>query len=151
LSSRTKRGTRAFLALAGLGFSLAVITMSLYLQNATLLGLPTVTLVLASLILVLVGLGGFYVTKAMEAQRVQLAAMEPRHLIGMRGVAKSHIRPGEVGIVWVSGDYWTAEALEEIREGQEVVVRSVEGLRLRVSSSQVSTQGGSEAHKLLLG
>jgi membrane-bound ClpP family serine protease len=144
LSLRTRRWTGAFLAVTGLGFLLAVLTLGVYLLNASSEAIPT--MILASAGLVLVGLGGFYITKAIEAQKTQLAAMEPRHLIGLRGVAKSHLRPGEVGIVWVSGDYWTAEALEEIQEGQEVVVKAVDGLRLRVSTHQNSSH-----RKLLLG
>lgn len=52
-------------------------------------------------------------------------------LIGERGVARTEITRDE-GMVHVSGELWSAFSDEPIREGEKVIVESVDGLRVKV-------------------
>jgi membrane-bound serine protease (ClpP class) len=54
-------------------------------------------------------------------------------LVGLVGKAVSPI--GSDGKVFVRGEYWNAEADEEIAEGESVQIVTVEGLRIRVRRS----------------
>ncbi len=54
-------------------------------------------------------------------------------LVGLVGKAVSPI--GSDGTVFVRGEYWNAEADEEIAEGESVEIVTVEGLRIRVRRS----------------
>ena len=56
-------------------------------------------------------------------------------VIGKRGFIVKEITPQEVGIVKVKGEEWTAVSLndnETIKIGSEVVVKSIEGVKLIV-------------------
>src|SRR5687768_1482432 len=52
-------------------------------------------------------------------------------IIGMKGKALSDLSPA--GQVWVKGQIWKARSPDDISEGDEVVVQSVQGLELTVS------------------
>lgn len=53
-------------------------------------------------------------------------------LIGLRGNAITDISPGHKGQVKVSGEIWSAVSDEEIKEGDEIVVQSVQNFVLKV-------------------
>jgi len=53
-------------------------------------------------------------------------------LIGKRAVVIKAISPRETGQVKVYGDVWTAVADQDIPEGVPVIIRSVEGVKVRV-------------------
>lgn len=52
-------------------------------------------------------------------------------LVGRHGIARSDLVP--TGTVFVHGELWEAQSGETVRQGDEVVVTAVEGLRLRVT------------------
>jgi membrane-bound serine protease (ClpP class) len=51
-------------------------------------------------------------------------------LVGGHGIARSDLAP--TGTVFVHGELWEAQSGETVRQGDEVVVTAVEGLRLQV-------------------
>ncbi|HTP41755.1 MAG TPA: NfeD family protein, partial [Nitrospiria bacterium] len=51
-------------------------------------------------------------------------------MIGGHGVARSDLAP--MGTVFVHGELWEADSSEPVRQGEEVEVTAVEGLRLKV-------------------
>jgi len=51
-------------------------------------------------------------------------------MVGSHGIASTTLSPS--GKVFIRGEYWTADADEEVSEGDGVEVTAVEGLRLRV-------------------
>jgi len=61
-------------------------------------------------------------------------------LIGGHGIARSDLSP--VGMVFVHGELWEARGDETIRQGDEVVVTAVEGLRLKVRPAAVALKKG---------
>jgi membrane-bound serine protease (ClpP class) len=84
----------------------------------------------------------FIVTKGILAQRQRPMTGLPA-LIGMRGIARSEIRPGHAGRVLVRGELWTAEAAEPIAIGDEVRVVSGTGLTLLVAAAGGGPPAGS--------
>jgi len=52
-------------------------------------------------------------------------------LVGRHGIARSDLAP--MGTVFVHGELWEAQSGETVRQGDEVVVTAVEGLRLQVT------------------
>jgi len=54
-----------------------------------------------------------------------------QRIVGAQGVVKQTIAP--VGTVQVKSELWTAVADEQVAAGEQVVVTSIEGLRLRVA------------------
>jgi len=71
-----------------------------------------------------------------------IRAMRMKPTTGKRGLegeialAKSDIVPGKIGSVFVHGEYWEAVSDEKIKNGEEVKILSVEGLRLTVKKQQ---------------
>lgn len=82
--------------------------------------------------------GAFFLYAVGAGLRVQRAKirMGRETLVGAAGVARTDLTPS--GMVYVLGELWTAEAENgaALREGDRVVVVSVDGLRLRVRRSQ---------------
>jgi len=88
----------------------------------------------------------FVVTKGIMAQRQRPMTGLPA-LVGMRGIARSEIRPGLAGRVLVRGELWTAEALEPIAAGDAVRVVSGSGLTLQVTAAGASPPAGSAGER----
>jgi len=88
--------------------------------------------VVASLVIVVLALGGFYLYKIREVLAFKRTFHEPKLLVGKRGVVKKKIKPNEPGVVLVASETWSAVADEVIPEGEVVEVISVDGLTLRV-------------------
>lgn len=59
-------------------------------------------------------------------------------LIGETAVAKTHFVPGKIGSVYVHGEFWDAVSGDVIKNGEEVEIVSVDGLRLKVKKKQQS-------------
>jgi membrane-bound serine protease (ClpP class) len=82
--------------------------------------------------------GAFFLYAVGAGLRVQRAKirMGRETLVGAAGVARTDLNPS--GMVYVQGEMWTAEADNgaAVREGDPVVVVSVDGLRLRVRRPQ---------------
>jgi len=88
----------------------------------------------ALMVLALAG-GGFlayYFFMMRMALKKKPKLHEPERLIGLTGLAKTDIRPGETGVVLVEAETWTAISDEEIPAGAKVRIISVEGLVLKV-------------------
>jgi len=60
-------------------------------------------------------------------------------LVGGHGIARSDLSP--TGTVFIHGELWDAQSSETVRQGDEVVVTAVEGLRLKVTRA---TDGSKE-------
>ncbi len=76
----------------------------------------------------------FALTAGLRAQRVRVRAGWEA-LVGQTGVAVTDVEPA--GQVHVSGETWSATASEgHIREGEEITVMGVEGLRLKVKAKE---------------
>ncbi len=69
---------------------------------------------------------------AMKLFRTRDVRSNVDSLIGKQATVVKAISPNETGQVKIYGDIWTAAADEEIAEGTSVIIRSVEGVKLRV-------------------
>jgi len=90
----------------------------------------------ASLVL---GLGGVFAIIAYKAgQAVRMKRQRPEELVvGRVGIAKTDIGETTPGVVYVSGEDWTAYSISgTIPAGSKVVVVSMEGLILRVKRAE---------------
>lgn len=79
------------------------------------------------------------VSIALRARRNKVAT-GPEGLIGERGVVRAPLAPE--GTVSVRGELWSAVASQPVGEGEEVVVRAVDGLRLTVDPVRALTPEG---------
>ena len=57
-------------------------------------------------------------------------------LIGEIATIKSNILPGKTGSVFIHGEYWDAVSDKKIKSGEEVIIVSVEGLKLKVKQKK---------------
>ena len=79
-------------------------------------------------------ISGFFIgiiTLVVKAQRTRMKIGE-QALIGEIGEVKEGIRPGEVGKIFVHGEYWNAESEQTILPGEKAEVIGVKGLKLIV-------------------
>lgn len=79
-------------------------------------------------------ISGFFIgiiTLVVKAQRARMKIGE-QALIGEIGEVKEGIRPGEVGKIFVHGEYWNAESEQTILPGEKAKVIGVKGLKLIV-------------------
>ena len=79
-------------------------------------------------------ISGFFIgviTLVVKAQRTRMKIGE-QALIGEIGEVKEGIRPGEVGKIFVHGEYWNAESDQTILPGEKAEVIGVKGLKLIV-------------------
>ncbi|AMM41633.1 serine protease [Candidatus Desulfofervidus auxilii] len=79
-------------------------------------------------------ISGFFIgiiTLVVKAQRARMKIGE-QALIGEIGEVKEGIRPGEVGKIFVHGEYWNAESDQTILSGEKAEVIGVKGLKLIV-------------------
>ena len=79
-------------------------------------------------------ISGFFIgiiTLVVKAQRARMKIGE-QALIGEIGEVKEGIRPGEVGKIFVHGEYWNAESEQTILPGEKAEVIGVKGLKLIV-------------------
>jgi membrane protein implicated in regulation of membrane protease activity len=95
-------------------------------------------LTLAVTIVILIAyvfIGRRYVHKwtAVKAERTNIDA-----IIGLRGTVLVNIAPGADGRIKVGNENWKARGEEEIREGEEVVIRGVTGATLIVEKAEGS-------------
>jgi len=77
-------------------------------------------------------ISGFFIgiiTLVVKAQRTRMKIGE-QALIGEIGEVKEGIRPGEVGKIFVHGEYWNAESDQTILPGEKAEVIGVKGLKL---------------------
>ena len=58
-------------------------------------------------------------------------------IVGRKAEVRVAIEPGRPGTVFLNGELWRAESDQAIPQGSEVVVNSVDGLRLRVTAESV--------------
>ncbi|MBI4233294.1 MAG: nodulation protein NfeD [Chloroflexi bacterium] len=76
-----------------------------------------------------------FVIRAIVRARLRRPTVGTEDLIGKTAVARTPLRPE--GMVFIGGERWTATCEDAlVEEGEEVVVRAVEGLRLRVGKKE---------------
>jgi len=77
------------------------------------------------------GITLFLVRSVIRAHRAKVRG-GVEGFVGEIGEAKTPLSPGYKGKVFVHGELWNATSSEEIEEGQEVIVESVQGLLIQV-------------------
>ena len=71
-----------------------------------------------------------------------IRAMKKKPTTGKKGlegeiaIAKTNIIPGKIGSVFIHGEYWDAVSDERIKNGEEVIIVLVEGLKLTVKQKK---------------
>lgn len=75
----------------------------------------------------------FAVSAAVKAHKLPAVSNLQNRLVGANGIVKESVSP--VGTVQVKSELWTAVADEPLAAGEHVVVKKIEGLRLRVARS----------------
>ncbi len=89
------------------------------------------TILLIPPLLITTSILAYIAFKAAQAARMKTKSLR-EELIGARGYAKTKIVRGRRGVVYVSGEEWTAISDEDIEEGEEIEVKNIEGLILVV-------------------
>ena len=74
----------------------------------------------------------FYFHKVRRVLRLRRRMFDIKRLIGMIGVAKTDIKPGKYGVVYVATDNWTAFSDHEIKAGEKVKIVEVVGFKVKV-------------------
>jgi len=74
----------------------------------------------------------FYIDRVRRSLRLRRTMFNLKKLKGMIGIAKTDIKPGKYGVVYVASDTWTAFSDHEIKAGQKVRVVDVIGLKIKV-------------------
>lgn len=74
----------------------------------------------------------FYFHKVRQVLRLRRRMFDIKRLIGMIGTAKTDIKPGEYGVVYVAADNWTAFSDHEIKAGEKVRVVEIVGFKVKV-------------------
>ena len=85
--------------------------------------------------LALGGILSFYLYKVKQVLKRRERFIDPRKLVGRKGVVKTEVKPGKPGVVLVGSELWTAISIQTIKEGEEVKIVGVEGLTLKVERS----------------
>ncbi|MBP3634964.1 MAG: NfeD family protein [Bacilli bacterium] len=70
-----------------------------------------------------------YIKKNIEKTNIDM-------IIGKTGVVTKNIKPNENGRVKVAGKSWMATAKEEIKEGEEVEILKIEGVKIIVKRKE---------------
>lgn len=78
------------------------------------------------------GLGGFYMYKIRGVLKRRSTFHDVSKLVGKRGIAKTDMKPYEPGVVLVDAETWTALSEDEVKEGEEVEIIRVDGMKLIV-------------------
>jgi membrane-bound serine protease (ClpP class) len=71
-----------------------------------------------------------------------IRAMKKKPTTGKKGlegeiaIAKTNIIPGKIGSVFIHGEYWDAVSDERIKNGEQVIIVLVEGLKLTVKQKK---------------
>jgi len=71
------------------------------------------------------------VMKAVQAQRKRPVTGK-EGMVGEKGTAKTDIKKGKEGLVFVHGEIWKAISEEEIKKGDKIIVTGLDGLKLIV-------------------
>ncbi len=71
------------------------------------------------------------VMKAVQAQRKRPVTGK-EGMVGEKGTAKTDIKKGKEGLVFVHGEIWKATSEEEIKKGDKIIVTGFDGLKLIV-------------------
>lgn len=128
-----KKG-HGLLAVTGVGLSLLAAALMInrepFLPKSPGELLPTY--VLGGAALVGAGILGFYLHQVREALARRPAVNDLKLLIGMTGLTKTDIPLGGKGVVLIAADTWNATADDMVKAGEEVIVTSIEGLKLHV-------------------
>lgn len=123
-----KPGIQVF-GIAGLTLLVLAILLEYYTR-------PYVSLSL-NVLPILAGFGAFaalifvIISKAAGTLKLGTPTLENK-LIGKVGYAKTDIRPGSTGVAYVEGEDWSAYSDKEVKKGEKIIVKKVEGLRLYV-------------------
>jgi membrane protein implicated in regulation of membrane protease activity len=78
---------------------------------------------------------GVFVRWSQRRRRLDIAGVGAEALVGRTGVALARIDPeagGSLGQVRVDGEIWAARSSEPIEPGEQIAVRSVDGLVLHI-------------------
>jgi len=81
-----------------------------------------------------------YVLASIIRIRRMPAQMGMQTMVGREATARSALDPG--GFVFISGEYWSAEAEDgSVQPGERVVITEVQGLKLKVKKQQQQPEG----------
>ncbi len=69
------------------------------------------------------------IMKAVQAQRKRPVTGK-EGMVGEKGIAKTDIKKGKEGLVFVHGEIWKAISEEEIKKGDKIIVTGFDGLKL---------------------
>jgi membrane-bound serine protease (ClpP class) len=125
-----KFGTHGVLAIGGIA---TLVVGALLLVDTPI---PEMRVHLSTALAISIPLGGitvFLMSAALKARRNKIVT-GVEGLVGEVGIAQTALTPG--GKVFVHGEVWDAVAAGDVAEGTKVIVRSVDGLQLRVEGTQ---------------
>lgn len=90
----------------------------------------SMSIIITSVILTVIFFA-FIITLGMKAQK-RKKATGTEAIIGEIGKAQSDISPAQSGMVKVHGELWRAESDQDIKNGEEIIVENVSGLKIKV-------------------
>lgn len=125
---------QGFLAVGGM--VMAVFGLILMYRSAPLLRTDVDIYMFSATGIIVAGLVGFYLHKIKQTLSLREMLLDPKKLIGEKGIVKKKIPAGGTGIVLVKSELWSATSEDEIEEGSRVEVVGISGLRLIVRKTE---------------
>ena len=102
------------------------------LPAASFSGIPTITYALLVALGATIVIGSLYLRSMREAMQRRPKVNEPSALIGRIGVMESDFSPGAKGVANIASEEWTVDSVQELRKGDAVRVKGVQGATLIV-------------------
>ncbi|MDG6901505.1 MAG: nodulation protein NfeD [Nitrososphaerota archaeon] len=101
-------------------------------QAATFSGIPDITYGLIVILGVAIVIGSLYLRSIREALKKRPKVNEPSVVIGKEGTMKSDLKPGGKGVALVASEEWSVTSTQELKAGDLVRVKGLEGQTLAV-------------------
>lgn len=101
-------------------------------QAATFSGIPDITYGLIVILGVAIVIGSLYLRSIREALKKRPKVNDPSVVIGKEGTMESDLKPGGKGVALVASEEWSVTSTQELRAGDPVRVKGLEGQTLAV-------------------
>ncbi len=111
------------------------------LMSADLFGAMIGIIIIAIGIILGIGFAATTVRRRRPSYRL------PQYMIGLVGEARTEIKSGGEGVIWLESELWSAvsDSSEDIKVGDKVLVTGYDGLKLRVKPQRTERNSNSKS------